>query len=112
MTPLEKHISAAEVHWKSGDILLAIKSAQIALLHSVSEETTTALWIFTARGYTKLKNYELSNQILRKLINEKIYLPPVILTLCYNNLCMHKMEKSLRNTSLVKIFIDDEHCKE
>ena len=102
---LDFHVSAAEVFWKSGDTGAAIVAARDALDCEVSYEQSVALWIFIARAESKLGNYDESNKILRRLIDEKIYLPPVILTLFYNSLKTGKTEKSLRNLDLVRLFV-------
>ena len=106
MDKTEELISAAEVFWKSGDTSRALQAAEQALEISNCPAKKTALSIFIARAHSKKGNYAKSNELLRSIINENIYLPPIILTICYNNLKLDEMEKSLRNTGLVKIFID------
>jgi len=102
---LDFHVSAAEVFYKSGDTAKAIECAREALALDISYEQSVALWIFVARAESKLGNYEDSNKILRRLIDEKVYLPPVILTLFYNSLKMNKTEKAAKNMDLMRIFL-------
>ena len=105
MTNLDFHVSAAEVFWKTGDTSRAISHANEALALEITREQEISLWIFIARAHSKLGNFDESNKILRKLIDDKIYLPPVILTLFYNSLKTNKPEKSARSLSLIKLFI-------
>jgi len=102
---LESHVSAAEVFWKTGETAKAVECAETALTCNPTSEQQISLRIFIARAESKLGNFEQSNNILRALIDEKVYLPPVILTLFYNNLKMNKMEKSLKNINLMKLFL-------
>ena len=81
-----KYISLAEIAYKSGHIRQAIRHAKAGLRRCESQTTSTAFRIFIARCYSKLGEYDKSNIIYRGLLNEKNYLPPIIMGLLYNNL--------------------------
>jgi hypothetical protein len=102
---LEQYISSAEVAWKGGNTALAIHFARKALSHCRHEGKIIALKIFIARAHSKLKNYKASNAIYRALINEKIYLPPIILGLFYNNFKTASAEKQQLNLNLIKLYL-------
>ena len=107
---LDYHVSRAELFWKGGEIEQAIQSAEKALACNCRHEQNVALWIFIARAKSKIGNYEESNQILRRLIDEKIFLPPIILTLFYNSLKSNKIEKAASNINLIKLFLGNENA--
>jgi len=100
---VEKYISLAEIESKSGNLELAVKHAKKALLLETSTERTVALRIFIAKCYSKMGKIKESNSIYRGLVNEKNYLPPVIMGLIYNN--FQDTEKTGRNLNLMRIFI-------
>ena len=123
---LEYHLSRAEIFYRENNIEQAIEDAQMALslccAHasldlSTSVEMTAcdeigggdgekavALRIFIARCYSKLGDIEKSNALYRELVNEKVYLPPVILGLMHNNLAENKSDKVKKNMRLVRIY--------
>jgi len=115
---VEKWICRAEIAYKSGNIKSAIRYAQNALRvitrnasdaskafaeSEIAIPRLTALQIFIARAYSKLGKFRESNAIYRKLINEKNYLPPVIMGLLYNN--FQNPQKTNRNLGLIKMFV-------
>ena len=101
----EFHISRAEIAWKSGRVKAAIRSAKRALDICNSGEQRVALSVFLARAYAKIGDYSESNSIYRKLIDEKNYLPPVIMGLLYNSLASTPLsEKVRRNLGLMKLW--------
>lgn len=106
MDELEKYLSRAEIAYKSGQVLSAIKNARKAIKICSDESKKTALQIFTARAYSKLGDYTTSNDIYRKLLNEKNYLPPVIMGLLYNSVKQNNnIQKSSRNLGLIKLYV-------
>jgi len=103
---LESYISQAEIAYKSGNCKQAIKYARFCLAMCSNENTITAVKIFIARGYSKLGKLTESNCIYRQLINEKIYLPPVIMGLLYNSIRLNEnIQKANRNLGLIKLYI-------
>lgn len=106
MDKLEHYISRAEWFWKSGDIKPAMQSARQALKHvGVHEGKRIALRIFIARGYSRLRDFTESSRIYRELLQEEVYLPPVIMGLLHNSLSVSQNQKSLNNAGLVKLFL-------
>jgi len=106
----EKWICRAEIAYKSGQIKTAIRHAKRALAVIARKAApdkaiskSIALQIFIARAYSKLGLLRESNAIYRKLVNEKNYLPPVIMGLLYNN--FQSLQKTNRNLGLIKIFV-------
>ena len=103
MDNLENYISRAEVAWKSGEVSVAIRNAREALKQCTDNSKAIALKIFLARACSKQRQFTKSNKIYRELISDKIYLPPVILGLLYNN--FKKSEKAKLNLRLMQIFV-------
>lgn len=85
MDDVEKYISLAEIAYKSGNVARAVIHARSALRRDISHEKAVALRIFIARAYSKLGKIDESNKIYRALLNEKNYLPPVVMGLVFNN---------------------------
>ena len=109
---IEYHLSRAEIFYKEQNIEQAIEDAQKALAlcdntESSKDEKAISLRIFIARCYSKLGELDISNEVYRSLIDEKVYLPPVLLGLMHNNLSEDKHEKVKRNMTLVKIYLGD-----
>jgi len=99
----EYYISRAEIAYKRGQIKQAIRHARRAgSLCPASGPKYHAVEIFIARAYSRLGQFEQSNRIYRGLVDDKIYLPPVIMGLLYNNL--KNPNKSKRNIALFKVF--------
>ncbi|MCL2850912.1 MAG: hypothetical protein FWE01_00940 [Firmicutes bacterium] len=110
---VEYHLSRAEIAYKECNIRQAIIDAKQALQlckggEQVDEGKVIALRIFIARCYSRLGNLEKSNLLYRELVNENVYLPPVLLGLMHNNLAEGKSEKVKRNMCLVKIYLGEE----
>ena len=99
---VERWISMAEIAYKSGNIKSALRHATAGLNRCATPETCTALRIFIARCHSKLGNFDKSNKIYRALLNEKNYLPPIIMGLLYNNF---QSKKAINNVRLIKIFV-------
>ena len=95
MKDVEKYISLAEIAYKSGNTARAIVHARAALRHDISPEKAISLRIFIARAYSKIGNFNESNKIYRALLNEKTYLPPVVMGLLYNNFNAKKIGMNL-----------------
>lgn len=115
MDSLEKFFSKAEVAYKSGKIMHAMKYGKQALdflLVTVAsnqssprrdfESKIAALKIFIARCCTRLGNLTESNKIYRELLYDEIYIAPVIIGIFHNNLCAQCTEKTNLNLRLVK----------
>ena len=108
---VENLISSAEVAYKSGHTRLAIRHAKSAVKVCSEPGKLTALRIFIARAYSRLGKYRESSVLYRELIDEKNYLPPVIMGLLYNNFHsdsiknVQTLEKISRNLGLIKIFV-------
>jgi len=109
MHDVEKCVSLAEIAYKSGNLNAAVRHAKAAIVHCECEERVTALRIFIARCYSKQGKIRESNTIYRGLVNERNYLPPVIMGLLYNNFKMNEGNsvKMGRNLGLIKIFVRD-----
>ena len=101
MSKLEKNICNAEIAYKKGQSLLAIRYAKSALKVCNRESVTVALKIFIARAYSRLGYYDKSNTIYRGLLKENIYMPPVVMGLMYNN--FKNPDKQNNNMRLMKI---------
>jgi len=96
-------ISKAEIAYKSGRIKSSITFANQALRQNdLDPSKTIALRIFLARAYSKLGSYTKSNTIYRELLKEKVYMPPIIMGLLYNNFKTASAEKMQLNVGLVK----------
>jgi len=95
----EHLISKAEIAYKSGKTVQAIRWAKKALCESVASQEI-ALRIFIARCYSKLEKYKESNKIYRELLSERIYITPIIMGLFYNNFA--EVDKMKLNLRLVK----------
>jgi len=104
---VEKYVSLAEIEYKSGNILRAIDHARQGIAHTTDQSKIISFKIFIARAYAKIGKTHESNLIYRELIREKIYMPPVIMGLLYNNL--HNTEKANGQLNLMKIFIGGGH---
>ena len=105
---LEHHLSRAEIFYKQDDISGAVNSAKTALACCKDKNKEVALKIFIARCLTKQGKLEESNKLYRDLIDEGVYLAPVMLGLMHNNLSAKKDEKVNKNMKMVKIFIGNE----
>jgi len=99
---LELFVSKAEIAYKSGNILQAVRYAKKALDACAVESKRVAIRIFVARCYAKLGRYQESNRIYRELLREDIYFAPVAMGLFYNNFCAGSIEKLNLNLGLVK----------
>ena len=99
---IEKYISLAEIAYKSGNIKQAIRHARAGLVRCRSHGTATALRIFIAKGHSKLGEFDKSNKIYRGLLDERNYLPPVVMGLVYNNF---KNQKIINGLRLIKVFV-------
>jgi len=110
MDKVEKYISLAEIEYKSGNMSQAICHAEEALEECNDHTRAAALKIFIARIHSKIGNIKQSNTIYRELLNEKNYLPPVIMGLLYNNFKSNDNNsiKMGRNLGLIKIFVGDQ----
>ena len=104
---VEKYISLAEIAYKSGNTAAAVRHAKTALQCDISPAMTTSLRIFIARAYSKMGKIKESNTVYRALLNEKNYLPPIIMGLLCNNLKSKELDagKLHGNIGLVKIFV-------
>lgn len=102
---VEKWVSLAEIEYKSGNISAALNYAKEGLAQTGEPEKITAFKIFIARCHAKIGNINESNQIYRELVKEKIYLPPVIMGLLYNNL--HNNQKAKNNLRLMRVFFPE-----
>jgi hypothetical protein len=98
------YISLAELEYKRGEIKCALSTALIGKNYAKTKAQKTAIGIFIAKCYGQLGDYQKSSAIYRELIDEKVYLPPVMLGIMYNNLKVNNDEKAERNISLIKIF--------
>ena len=85
MDKLESLISRAEIAYKSGRTAEALACAKKAVTECVEPSKVVALKIFIARAYSKLGRFKKSNEIYRELLNEKVYIAPVVCGLFYNN---------------------------
>jgi hypothetical protein len=107
---LENLICRAEIAYKKRSYKTAVRYAKSAVLCCEDTSTCTALRIFIARAYSKLGRYAESNAIYRQLVDEKNYLPPVIMGLLYNCLKTKEgaampLKKVSRNLGLIKILV-------
>jgi len=113
---IEHHLSKAELLYKDGEYHKAIRSCIMALKLCEDEKNnkitkpglegkTVALKIFLAKCYSQIGEIEKSNKVYRDLIDEDVYLPPVIMGLMHNNMVDGKSSKVQKNMQLVKIFI-------
>ena len=105
---VEFYLSKAELAYGKGEVEIAIEAAQIAislLKHSPNKEREVALKLFVARAKSGQGEFEESNEIYRGLIDEDVYLPPIILGILHNNLRLEKDEKSEKNLGLMRILI-------
>lgn len=107
MNKLEYHISRAEIAYKRGNTSLALREGKHALTYCDSPEKTIALKIFIAKCLSKLGDTTASNIVYRNLINEKVYLAPVISGLLYNHFSKEEIDfKKIQNSvRLMKIFV-------
>jgi len=105
MDGVEHYLSRAEIAYRESDVEQAVIDAEKAVELCGDSERMIALRIFIARCYSKLGKIEKSNEIYRSLINEDVYLPPIIMGLMHNNLVEGKSEKLERNVQIVKIFL-------
>jgi len=102
--PLEHHISLAEIYDKQGRVAMSLKEAKLALDHNPSKEKEVAIKLFIAKAYTKLGDINKSTELYRQLLDEGVYLPPVLLGILHNNLTQNKYAKVKKNIHLVKLF--------
>jgi hypothetical protein len=103
----EKYVALAEIEYKSGNIPAAIRHAQNGLRVAQKDEQIIAFKIFIARALSKIGKTAESNEIYRDLIRQKIYMPPVIMGLLYNN--FKNTEKVHGQMNLLKIFTGGAH---
>ena len=113
---VEFYVSRAEIFYKEGKVEEALEAARLALkaqgaaIANISNSNPNkatqlaAIRIFIARALAKLGRVEESNQEYRALIDEGIYLPPIILGLLHNNLGEERDEKVCLNLDLMKLF--------
>lgn len=104
---VEKYISLAEIAYKSGNTLRAVTYAQKAISAGANRSQSVALKIFIARCQSKTGNFNESNRIYRTLLDEKNYLPPVIMGLLYNNFKTSGINtnKLSGNLGLIKLYV-------
>ncbi|MCL2570595.1 MAG: hypothetical protein FWE16_05355 [Firmicutes bacterium] len=103
---LEHHISRAEIFYKTNKIKDAIASASRALeLCASKPQKQIALKIFLAKCYAKIGDMESSNNLYRTLIDEKVYMTPIIMGLMHNNISTEKDAKVKMNMDLIKILL-------
>jgi len=102
---VEFYLSKAELLYSRGEIEQSIQAANIALSQRPIREREIALKLFIARAKSGLNLFEESNTIYRSLIDENVYLPPVILGILHNNLNLSKDDKTQQNIGLMRIFI-------
>ena len=108
---VEFYISRAEIFYAEGSVEQSIENARLALALCKQEthvEKSTAIRIFIAKALARLGRIDASNREYRALIDEGIYLPPIILGLLHNNLnsdSTESHEKAQRNMELVKLFL-------
>ena len=107
MSDVEKCISLAEIAYKSGNIAKSVVHAKAGLKCDISPEKSVALRIFIARAYSKLGKINESNSVYRALLNEKNYLPPIVMGLLYNNFKAKDIntKKISSNLGLMKIWV-------
>ena len=107
---VEFYISRAEIAYRSGKVEESLVEARTALSlchYKHFENKKTAIRIFIARGLSKLGDIEGSNAEYRALIDDKIYLPPIILGLMHNNLIAFKDDKAKSNMGLIKLYFPE-----
>ena len=108
-SPIEHHTTRAEIFYREGRVTESIQEAKRAIIYAKGDrQKVVALKIFIARAYAKLGQIEKSNEEYRKLFEDGVYLPSVLLGLMHNNLEIDKSEKAQKNVQLVKIFIGDQ----
>jgi hypothetical protein len=107
MQDVERYISLAELSYKSGNIAKAVSWAKAGLKCDISHEKGVALRIFIARAYSRLGKIHESNVVYRALLNEKNYLPPIVMGLLYNNFKAKEIntKKISQNLGLIKIWV-------
>ena len=104
---VEYYLSRAEIFYTKGKVNEAIQSAETALNLCRSHphvEREIALKLFIARAKSHQGLYEESNKIYRSLIDEKVYLPPIMLGILHNNLNLKQGEKVKNNVHLMRIW--------
>ena len=111
---LEELVSKAEVAYKSGRVMKAIRYGKQALesLSGIAASPlafckdikgkVVALKIFIARCYSAIGRYVESNKIYRELLREDVYISPVVMGIFYNNFCESSTEKMNLNLELMK----------
>ena len=100
---IDYFISEAEIYYKRGKITLALDSARIASSFFCGKNV--AVNLFIAKCYSRLGLVTLSNQVYRSLIDQKNFIPPMLLGLLYNNLGESGAEKLERNIKLIKLYV-------
>jgi len=108
---LEFYISRAELFHNNGKVDSALKEAHKALSLSKSypKEKEISIRIFVAKCLSNLDRIDESNIEYRSLIDENIYLPPIILGLLHNNLRSGNDEKVKNNVQLMNLFMCNEN---
>jgi len=111
---LEYYISRAEIFNAEGKIEQALQEAKKALPLCINypKEKEISLRIFIAKCLSNLGMIEQSNKEYRSLIDENIYLPPIILGLLHNSLLLGNDQKVKTNVNLMKLFIGTERGDE
>jgi hypothetical protein len=99
----EYYISRAEIAYKSGKMVAAIRAATRAISLTESDSRRIALRIFIARAHGKLGRLTESNVIYRALLREGVYMPSVVMGLFYNSFQVASAEKMRLNFRLVKV---------
>jgi len=104
---LEFYISRAELFYGDGKTEPALKEARKALTvaKNYRKEKEVSIRIFIAKCLSNLGQIEESNKEYRGLIDEEIFLPPIILGLLHNNLMAGNDEKVKNNMYLMKLFV-------
>lgn len=98
----EYFINEAEVFYKRGRVVDAIDSARLALSFLPGN---IAINLFIAKCYARLGFSNKSNELYRSLINDKNFIPPMLVGLLHNNLIISDAEKLSRNIELIKLYV-------
>lgn len=107
-SPARHHTMRAEIFYKEGRVTESIQEAKRAIIYAKEDkQKVIALKIFIARAYARLGQIDKSNEEYRKLFEDGVYIPSVLLGLMHNNLESGKSEKAQRNVRLVKIFVGE-----
>ena len=104
MDVTEKNICMAEICFKSGQISQSLKYAHRALKTCDDINKRVALRLFIAKILGKQGKIHESNAEYRRLINDQVFLPPIMLGLLYNSVQLDSIDKMATNLNLVKVF--------